>query len=49
MTFEIGNFTFCRNIDRAASWRVWLNGIFIGNIHTDAIARALRASRQHHA
>lgn len=45
MTFEIGNITFRRNIDRPASWRVCVNGVFFGNFHTDAVARALRASR----
>lgn len=45
MQFSIGDIQFRRNPDRAASWRVSINGLFFANVSTQAVARALRDSR----
>lgn len=45
MVITLDTITFTRNINRPAAWVVTVNGLFFANVHTDAVARALRHSR----
>jgi hypothetical protein len=46
MTIDLGHgVTAIRDTTRAASWRVYISGLFYARVSTEAIARCIRANR----
>ena len=46
MTIDLGNgVTATRDTNRAASWSVYIGGLFYARVSTEAIARCIHAAR----
>ena len=46
MTIDLGNgVTATRDTTRAASWSVYISGLFYARVSTEAIARCIRTTR----